>query len=106
MSGFQDRPATFAEKFTHEEAHVFRLKSRAAKITGQFLADHLRYSSDKAKLFAESLVRADLQEPGDEDLRATIKELLAESNANLDDSKINGFLSKAREQAASELTQS
>ncbi|MCP4759485.1 MAG: DUF1476 domain-containing protein [Planctomycetes bacterium] len=68
MSGFHDRERGFEEKFAREQDQTFRAHARADKMLGLWVAEKMGLSGDEADTYAMTLVKADLREPGDEDV--------------------------------------
>jgi hypothetical protein len=99
MSGFDKREEGFEKKFAHDEELRFKAMARRNKLLGLWAAEKLALSGADADAYAKSVVVADFDEPGDEDvyrkvradfeakgvpvsddeLRATMNELLAKA---------------------------
>lgn len=68
MSSFDDRQDQFEKKFAHDAGLRFKAEARRNKLLGQWAAGLLGLSGEKAEAYAKSIVAADLQEKGDEDV--------------------------------------
>jgi hypothetical protein len=68
MTTFKDRNKGFEQKFAHDEELKFRATARRNKLLGLWAADQLGLSGDKAQAYAREVIKADLAEPGDEDV--------------------------------------
>lgn len=68
MSTFNDREKAFEEKFAHDAEMQFKAEARRNKLLGLWAAELLGKSGDEAAAYAAEVVRADLQETGDEDV--------------------------------------
>ena len=68
MSSFDKRKDAFENKFAHDEELRFKAMARRNKLLGLWAAEHLGKSGDDAKAYATEVVRADFEEPGDEDV--------------------------------------
>jgi hypothetical protein len=71
---FTSRREGFEAKFAHDEALQFRIGARRNKLLGLWAAERLGKSGAEAETFARSVVLADLEEPGDEDVIRKIME--------------------------------
>ena len=68
MTTFDDRKDTFEKKFAHDEELRFKATARRNKLLGLWAADRLGKSGADAEAYAKSVVMADFQEAGDDDV--------------------------------------
>ncbi|MGZ5933256.1 MAG: DUF1476 domain-containing protein [Rhizomicrobium sp.] len=69
MSGsFEDRRKGFESKWAHDADMQFKIMARRDKLLGLWAAGEMGLSGEKADAYAKSVVVADLEEPGDEDV--------------------------------------
>ena len=68
MSTFNDREKAFEDKFAHDAEMQFKAEARRNKLLGLWAAELLGKSGDEAAAYAAEVVKADLQETGDEDV--------------------------------------
>ena len=68
MSTFNDREKAFEDKFAHDAEMQFKAVARRNKLLGLWAAELLGKSGDEAAAYAAEVVKADLQETGDEDV--------------------------------------
>jgi hypothetical protein len=68
MTTFEDREKGFERKFAHDEELKFKATARRNRLIGLWAADKMGLSGDKAQAYAREVIKADLAEPGDEDL--------------------------------------
>ena len=80
MSSFDEREKSFEKKFAHDEELQFKISARRNKYLGQWASQILRYNSDQEKEYIQSVIRADLEEEGIEDLVKKLKLDLADHN--------------------------
>jgi hypothetical protein len=73
MSGMDDRKDAFEKKFAHDEALQFKATARRNKLLGLWAADLLGKSGADADAYAKSVVMADFEEAGDDDVMRKIK---------------------------------
>ena len=68
MTTFEDREKGFERKFAHDEELKFRATARRNKLLGLWAAEKLGLAGDEAQAYAREIVKADLAEPGEEDV--------------------------------------
>ncbi len=73
MSSFDKREEGFEKKFAHDEELRFKANARRAKLLGMWAAEKLGKSGADAEAYAKSVVMADFQEAGDEDVFRKIR---------------------------------
>jgi len=73
MSTFDKREDGFEKKFAHDEELLFKANARRNKLLGLWAAEKLGKSGADAEAYAKSVVVADLEEAGDEDVFRKIR---------------------------------
>ena len=68
MTTFDDRERAEEAKFAHDEEMLFRIQARRNRLLGQWAADRMGLSAAEADAYAKSVVQADFEEAGDEDV--------------------------------------
>jgi hypothetical protein len=68
MTTFEERQKGFERKFAHDEELKFKATARRNKLLGLWAAERLGLSGDEAQAYAREVVKADLAEPGEEDV--------------------------------------
>ncbi|GIL00821.1 MAG: hypothetical protein BroJett030_07200 [Alphaproteobacteria bacterium] len=68
MSGIDDRGKAYEDRFAHDEELKFRAMARRNKLLGLWAAEKLGKSGADAESYAREVIRADFDEPGDEDV--------------------------------------
>ena len=63
-----DRQKGFESKFAHDEEMLFKANARRAKLLGQWAAEKMGLSGVDSEAYAKSMVVADFEEAGTEDL--------------------------------------
>lgn len=106
MSDFNDRKDSFESKFAHDAALKFKAEARRNKLLGLWAADLLGKTGDDAAEYAREVVRADLEEAGDEDVFRKIRSDFDAANVDQSDHQIrrqmDECLAKAVEQVQQE----
>ncbi len=68
MTTFDKRKDAYESKFAHDEALRFKAEARRNKLLGLWAAELLGKSGEDADAYALEVVRADFEEPGDQDV--------------------------------------
>jgi hypothetical protein len=68
MTTFDNRERAFEEKFARDADFQFRVNARRNKLLGQWAAQQLKLTPEEADAYAKSVVQADFEEAGDEDV--------------------------------------
>lgn len=68
MTTFDKRQEGFEAKFAHDEELKFKATARRNKLLGLWAAEKLGLSGEDAEAYARSVVKADFEEPGEEDV--------------------------------------
>ena len=98
MSSFNDRKKGFEKKFANDEELKFKVSSRRNRYLGEWAADILQYKDDKQKEYIQSVVKADLEEAGDEDVIRKLQKDLENHHITEEEirNKITEFNQKAQ----------
>ena len=73
MTTFDDRKDAFEKKFAHDEELRFKAMARRNKLLGLWAADRLGKSGAEAETYAKSVVMADFEEAGDDDVLRKVR---------------------------------
>jgi len=73
MNTFEDRQKGFERKFALDEELRFKSTARRNKLLGLWAAEKMGLSGDEAQAYAREVVKADLEEPGEEDVFRKIR---------------------------------
>jgi hypothetical protein len=68
MSGFDKRREGYESKFAHDQDLKFKATARRNKLLGLWAAEKLGLTAEQADAYAKEVVKADLQEAGEEDV--------------------------------------
>jgi hypothetical protein len=75
MTIFNDRERGEEAKFARDEEMMFRIQARRNRLVGQWAAERMSLSAAETEAYAKSVVQADFEETGDEDV---IRKLLGD----------------------------
>jgi hypothetical protein len=68
MTTFDNREKAFEDKFARDADLQFRTTARRNKLLGLWAAKQLKLTAEEADAYAKSVVQADFEEAGDEDV--------------------------------------
>ncbi len=68
MAGLDDRKDAAEKKYAHDEELAFKANARRAKLLGLWAGEQVGKSGADAEAYAKSVVMADFEEAGDEDV--------------------------------------
>ncbi|MAY63293.1 MAG: hypothetical protein CML29_13885 [Rhizobiales bacterium] len=68
MTSFNDREKAFENMFAHHQELKFKAEARANKLLGLWAAEKMGLSGDEADAYAKTVVIADFEEAGHEDV--------------------------------------
>lgn len=102
MTSFDDRRNAFENKYKHDEEMKFKATNRRNKLFGLWAAEKLGKTGDEAEQYAKSVVAADFEKPGDDDVIAKVRADLNAAGHALSEGdvrfELNRFADKALEQ--------
>ena len=73
MSGFDDRKKAQENKFAHDQELRFKANARRNKLLGLWAAEKLGLGGEQAEAYAKTVVTADVEEAGDQDVFRKVK---------------------------------
>ena len=73
MASLDERRDAAEKKFAHDEELRFKATARRNKLLGLWAAEKLGKSGDDAEAYAKSVILADFEEAGDDDVFRKIK---------------------------------
>lgn len=106
MSGFDDRENAFENKYAHDQEMEFKANARRNKLLGLWAAGELGLDGEAADEYAKTVVVADFEEAGDDDVFRKVRADLDEKGVELSDhllrKQMDDLLIEARNQIATE----
>ena len=103
MNELTKRGEALESKFAHEEAMRFKASARRNRLMGLWAAQRLGKSGADAEAYASTVVIADLEEPGDEDLIRKIVGDLQAAGVASDEDQIPRVLEELLVRAVAEI---
>jgi hypothetical protein len=68
MSGFDNRQKGFENKYKHDEELKFKVNARRNRLLGEWAGKQLGLAGAELEAYAKSVVMADFEKPGDDDV--------------------------------------
>src|SRR5512134_1129377 len=103
MTTFEDREKGFERKFAHDEELKFKATARRNKLLGLWAAEQLGLSGDDAQAYAREIVKADLAEPGEEDVFRKVRSDFDAKGVGQSDHQIRRMMSELMAAAVNQL---
>ncbi len=96
MTSFNDRRDTFEKKFAHDESLKFRAEARTNKLLGQWAASLLELPDGEVDDYTRSVIKADFEEAGNEDV---YRKLAADLGERASEEEIRSKMDELAEEA-------
>jgi hypothetical protein len=106
MTTFDDRERAFESKFARDEEMAFRVTARRNRLLGQWAAQQMRLTPEETDAYAKSVVQADFEEAGDEDVVRKLLSDLTAAGVTVDDAAVRAALEAKTVEARRQLMQS
>jgi hypothetical protein len=103
MTTFNDREDAFEKKFAHDEELRFKAMARRNKMLGLWAAEKLGKSGAQAEDYAKSVVFADFEEQGDEDVFRKVRKDFDDAGVNQSDHQIRRTMEELMAKAVAEI---
>lgn len=92
MTTFDDRESAFENKFAHDEELQFKISARRNKLVGMWAAGLMGLTTEEADAYAKSVVQADFEESGDEDVVRKLLGDLTSAGIEADDQMVRAAM--------------
>ena len=99
MTSFDERERAFEAKFARDEELQFRIHARRNRLLGQWAADRMGLTPEEADAYAKSVVQADFEEAGDEDVIRKLAGDLTAAAVEISDAEIRSMLNEKAAEA-------
>ncbi len=101
--GFDDRKKAAEEKFAHDEELRFKAAARRNYKLGLWVAELLGLSGARAEEYAKSVIMADLEEPGDDDVVRKVMADLRAKGVEMSEHRLRNRMARLMEEAREEI---
>ena len=92
---FTEREKGFEKKFARDEELQFKVQARSNKYLAEFVSEKLNKSEDEKQKYIQEIIKADMEEAGNEDVFRKIKKDFQEASVSVDDREIRDQMEKA-----------
>lgn len=103
MNAFDKRQEGFERKFAHDEEMKFKATARRNKLLGLWAAEKMGITGEAADAYAKEVVRADFEEPGEEDVFRKVRADFDAKNVDQSDHQIRRTMAELMETAIQQL---
>ncbi len=103
MTSFDDRQKAYERKFAHDEELKFKASARRNKLLGLWAADKMGLTGDEVDNYAKSVVLADLEEPGEEDVYRKIRGDFDDAGVNQSEYQIRRAMAELMDKAVEQI---
>ena len=99
MNKFNEREKSFEKKFAKDQELQFKVAARSNKYLSEFVSLKLGKSDEERQAYVQEIIKADMEEAGNEDVFRKIKKDFEKSSINIDDSEIRNQMEEALSRA-------
>ncbi|MBV8237375.1 MAG: DUF1476 domain-containing protein [Sphingomonas sp.] len=103
MTTFDDRERAFETKFARDEELAFRIVARRNRLLGQWAAELMKLTPAEADAYAKTVVHADLEEAGDDDVVRKVLGDLTSAGVEADEAAVRRALDEQTVEARRQL---
>jgi hypothetical protein len=103
MTTFDDREQAFEKKFALDQDLKFRAEARRDKLLAEWAAAKLGIMGGALQDYVKAVLRADLQQKGEEDVFRKIRKDFDDSGVNVPDAEIRQVMGDFLAKAVSEI---
>ena len=106
MRNIDDRKKGFEAQFVHGQELPFRITARRNRLLGLWAAERLGLpAGEPAEAYAKSVIAADFQAPGDDDVIEKVRGDLVAKGIEVTADEVRAELARAAAQAREQLTE-
>ena len=103
MTTFDDRENSFEKAFAHDETLRFRAEARRNKLLGLWAAGLMGKDGEAAQAYAKEVIKADLEEAGDEDVFRKVRGDFDAANVDQSDHQIRRQMEECMAEAIQQI---
>jgi len=105
MTTFDDRDRGLENQYARDEEMAFRVTARRNKLVGQWAAALMQLTPEETDAYAKSVVQADFEEAGDEDVVRKLLGDLSAAGAEVEEAQVRQALVQQMIEARRQLLQ-
>ena len=95
MSKFDEREKSFEKKFQMDQELQFKVQARSSKYLAEFVSLKLGKTEQEKSNYIQEIIKADMEEAGQEDVFRKIKKDFQAASFSIEDSEIRDEMEKA-----------
>ena len=95
MSSFDDRKKGFEKKYAKDQELQFKVSARSNKYLGEWVSSLIGKNDEEKKNYIQEIIKADMEEAGNEDVFRKIKKDFQAASVSVEDSEIRDQIEKA-----------
>ena len=99
MSKFDEREKSFEKKYASDEELKFKIAARSNKYLGEWPGSKLEKNEVEARNYIQEIIKADMEEAGQEDVFRKIKKDFQTASISVEESEIRDEMEKALSRA-------
>ena len=95
MNKFDERQKSFEKKFEMDQELQFKVQARSNKYLAEFVSSKLGKTKEEEKNYIQEIIKADMEEAGQDDVFRKIKRDFEDASVSIEDSEIRNQIEKA-----------
>ena len=95
MNKFNEREKSFEKKFQMDQELQFNVQARSNKYLAEFVSSKLGKTEEEKQNYIQEIIKADLEEAGQEDVLRKIKKDFKTASISIEDTEIRNEMEKA-----------
>jgi len=99
MNKFNEREKSFEKKFAKDQELQFKIAARSNKYLGEWASSQLGKNDEEKKNYIQEIIKADMEEAGNEDVFRKIKKDFQSASISIEESEIRNQMEKALSRA-------
>ena len=103
MNKFDEREKSYEKKFQMDEELQFKVEARSNKYLGEWASSKLGKNEVEKQNYIQEIIKADMEEAGQEDVFRKIKKDFQVASINVEESEIREEMEKALSRAEADL---
>lgn len=100
---FDNREQSAEVKFSLDQQKQFKVEARASKLIGLWAAEQMHITGSEAELYAKSVVAANMDEPGFQDVRRKLMADFKEHHIEVSDHLLDSIIEKKVNEASAQI---
>lgn len=92
---FTEREKSFESKFARDEELQFKVQARSNKYIAEYVLEKLGKNENEKQSYVQEIIKADMEEAGNEDVFRKIKKDFQEASVSVEDREIREQMEKA-----------